>query len=175
MDNAIVSQKKKLSELVQKLSLKGYNTNILNSDKEVKDFINRNIPDKCIVGLGNSITTCKLNIRHILATKGSTIFYGYDGTEYYNRSLDTFESLPGVDYYISRINALTPEGNILMKDFSKVAVERNSFPKHIFAFAGINRITEIINIADCSEKYSVFSKKPENIEFTINILPYLHY
>ena len=47
----------------------------------LKDFINSNIPDENPVGLGDSITTCKLKVRNILSTKGVRIFYSWNGSE----------------------------------------------------------------------------------------------
>ena len=69
-----------LTDIQKVLRNKGYKAIVLHSDREVKDFINTNIPDNKRVGLGDSITSCKLNIRHILAAKGSKIFYSWNGS-----------------------------------------------------------------------------------------------
>ena len=157
------------------LEKKGFNTKVLNSEKEVKDFINNHIPDETTVGLGNSITTCKLNIRNILASKGTTIFYSWDGRDNYNRSLDTFDELPRPGYYITRITAMTTAGSILMKDFDKKAADDNNFPEHVFAFVGLNRITdESVNTWNPA-KYPVVSECPANIDFQVILLPFMEY
>jgi hypothetical protein len=154
---------------------KGFKTIVLNSDKEVKDFVNKKIPDECTVGLGDSITTCKLNIRNILAAKGSTIFYSWDGSKDYNRSLDTFELPVRPDFYLTRINAITTKGELLIKDYSNKAVENKLFPKRIFAFAGLNRLTEAFNKTESLNKYPIFSKCPPKSDFTVVLLPFLAY
>ncbi|MBN2523667.1 MAG: LUD domain-containing protein [Bacteroidales bacterium] len=174
-DKVMVPKKTTIQDLQFVLEEKGFHTTVLNSEKEVKDFINDNIPDERLVGLGDSITNCELNIRNILAAKGSKIFYSWDGSENYNRSMDTFEKPPRPDFYLSRINALTTDGKILMKDYSKQASSEGLFPKQIFAFAGLNRVTEKFNSNSSVQKYSVFSAKPDGTEFTVALLPFLTY
>ncbi len=174
-DKDLVIDHDTIKQLQTVLEKKGVQTVVLNSEKEVKDFINDNIPDERLVGLGDSITNCKLNIRNILASKGSKIFYSWDGSENYNRSMDTFEPPPRPDYYLSRINAITTKGDILMKDYSKQAASEGLFPKHIFAFAGLNRVTEKFKNTDSVRKYPVFSEKPADTEFTVALLPFLTY
>ncbi|MGD2035262.1 MAG: LUD domain-containing protein [Bacteroidales bacterium] len=164
-----------ISRLKSNLEKNGFLTVVLHSEKEVKDFINENIPDERLVGLGDSITNCKLNIRNILASKGSKIFYSWDGSENYNRSMDTFERPPRPDYYLSRINAITMDGKILMKDYSRQAAAEGLFPKQIFAFAGLNRVADQFNNTESVLKYPVFSKKPDDTEFTVALLPFLTY
>jgi len=171
----MVQDKFEIKELQAVLAEKGFQSVVLNSEKEVKDFINDNIPDERLVGLGDSITNCKLNIRNILAAKGSKIFYSWDGSENYNRSMDTFERPPRPDYYLSRINALTTSGEVLMKDYSKQAADEGLYPKQIFAFAGMNRLTNKLRDNDSIQKYPVFSLKPDDAEFTVALLPFLTY
>ena len=175
MQKVKISLQASMQELLKVLENKGFSTRILNSDKEVKDYINTRIPDQITVGLGDSITSCKLNIRHILAAKGSTIFYSWDGSENYNRSLDTFEILPSPDYYITRITAITTNGELLMKDYDKNAASQGNFPHHVMAFAGLNRLTEEFEKTESLIKYPVITSCPENIEFTIILLPFLNY
>lgn len=171
----MIPEKSKVEQLKSHLEEKGFQSVVLNSEEEVREFINDNIPNEHLVGLGNSITNCKLNIRNILASKGSKIFYSWDGSENYNRSLDTFEAPPRPDFYLSRITALTSTGVILMKDYSRQAASEGLFPKHIFAFAGMNRVTDKLRDNDSVQKYSVFSEKPDNTEFTVALLPFLNY
>ncbi len=164
-----------LENLRSVLERNGIRTVILKTEKEVKDFINKKIPDECIVGLGDSITTCQLNIRHILASKGSKIFYSWDGSENYNRSLDTFDTPPRPDYYLSRINAVSSKGEILMKDYSKQAAKDGLYPRQIFAFAGLNRYCKMLDNRNSLHKYPIFKEKPMNVEFTLALLPFLNY
>lgn len=164
-----------LQEIIPVLVNNGYNTVVLSSEKEVKDFINQTIPDQVVIGLGDSITTCKLNIRHILATKGSKIFYSWDGSDNYNRSLDTFEIPQRPEYFLTRINAITISGDILLKDFDKNAALKNNFPSHVLAFIGQNRIIEELENKVSIEKYPVIKQRPEGIEFTVALLPFIDY
>lgn len=164
-----------LRNLKSTLEKNGIKTVVLNTEKAVKDFINKSIPDECIVGLGDSITTCRLKIRNILASKGSKIFYSWDGSENYNRSIDTFETPPRPDYYLSRINAITSEGEILMKDYSKQAAAAGVFPKQVFAFAGLNRYCEAFDEKESILKYTIIKERPENTKVILALLPFLNY
>jgi hypothetical protein len=170
-----IPDKKSIHELHETLKKRGFSSTILDSEKEVKDFINSNIPDKCAVGLGDSITTCRLNIRNILNTKGSTIFYSWDGSENYNRSLDTFDIQQAPAYYLTRISALTLSGDILMKDFSKQAAMEEKFPAYVFAFTGLNRVVEELKNEESILKYPVIKKCPAGVKFTVALLPFLDY
>ena len=166
---------KSLKELQNILNDKGFQCIVLNSEKAVKDFISNRIPDECAVGLGDSITTCRLKLRNILNSKGSTIFYSWDGSENYNRSLDTFEIKRTPAYYLTRINALTIGGEILMKDYSRKAASEHKFPANIYAFAGLNRVVEEFNSEESVIKYTVIDHCPANTNFIIALLPFLDY
>lgn len=164
-----------VEKLQNRLKKSGFKTLVLKSEKEVKDFINSVIPDEQIVGLGDSITSCKLNIRNILFSKGSTIFYSWNGGEDYNRSLDTFETPTQPDYYLSRVSAIRSDGMILMKDYSRKAALEGRYPKQIFAFAGLNRLCDEFEQRDSINKYALINSAPKGIEFTVALLPFLCY
>ena len=89
--------------------------------------------------------------------------------------LDTFEILPSPDYYITRITAITTNGELLMKDYDKNTASQGNFPRHVMAFAGLNRLTEEFEKTESLIKYPVITSCPENIEFTIILLPFLNY
>ncbi len=171
----MVIEKTSLKELQSILRNNGFKTIILNNENEVNRFIHSKIPNNSRVGLGNSITTCKLNIRNFLYAKGSIIFYSWDGSEGYNRSLDTFESSYWPEYYLTRLTALTLSGEILIKDYSKQSAEAGKFPEKVYAFMGTNRIVERFNNAESISKYPILAKCPQSISFTIALLPFLDY
>jgi hypothetical protein len=164
-----------IKELGLVLGKNGFKVIVLNSEKEVKDFINTLLPDASIVGLGDSITTCKLNIRNLLYSKGSIIYYSWDGSENYNRSLDTFETPQRPEYYITRLTVLTSSGEILLKDYSKLASEHEIFPAHVLAFAGMNRVVDKFDDRESIYKYPIIKQCPSSIEFTVVLLPFLDY
>jgi hypothetical protein len=175
MSKTSISARLDIHQLQELLAKKGFHTIVLNNDKEVKEFIHQHIPDNTPVGLGDSITTCKLNLRNILAAKGSRIFYSWNGSENYNRSIDTFENPERPEYYITRITALTSDGRILIKDYEKRAASEDKFPRNVYAFVGLNRIVNEFNPAGSTESYPVLVKKPSGIKFTIALLPFLDY
>lgn len=173
--NTYVTENISVENIENALKNRGFNTIVLNSEKEVKDFISSIIPDKSPVGLGNSITTCKLNLRNLLAAKGVTIFYSWDGSENYNRSLDTFETPAWPKYYITRLAALSLDGRLLMKDYKKRAAAENKFPSHVYAFVGLNRLVEQFFSEGKAVKYPVIKENPPGISFTVALLPFLDY
>jgi hypothetical protein len=164
-----------LQQIEAALNKRGFNTVILNSKKEVKDFLNKMIPDTTPVGLGDSITTCKLNLRNLLAAKGATIFYSWNGSENYNRSIDTFDTPVWPKYYITRITALSLDGRLLMKDYQKRAAAENKFPANVYAFVGLNRLVEQFFSEGKEVKYPVIPSNPPGINFTVALLPFLDY
>ena len=103
------------------------------------------------------------------------IFYSWDGSDNYNRSLDTFEPQVRPEFYITRINAINAKGELLIKDYSKKAVENDLLPSRIFAFAGLNRLTDNFNNTESIVKYPVFTECPQNVIFTVVLLPFLTY
>jgi len=163
-----------IQSLSQRLRDKGYKTLVLNNEEQVIEYIH-SIPSDGILGLGDSITACTLKIRNILARKGRIIFYGWNGDINYNRSLETFEEHPLPDYFLTRINAITVKGDMLVKDYSRKAMHENRFPRKIIAFAGCNRIVDAFDDAPSMQKYAVFKRKPESVDFTIVLLPYITY
>jgi len=163
-----------IQDLSTVLREKGYRTLVLNEEEEVIDYIHR-IPNDGIFGLGESITTCTLKIRNLLARKGRIIFYGWNGDVNYNRSLETFEEHPLPDYFLTRINAITLKGDMLLKDYSRKAMQESRFPRKIFAFAGCNRIVDAFDDAPSLHKYSIFKRKPDHVDFTVVLLPNINY
>lgn len=163
-----------IDNLLCTLKKKGYKTIILNNEEEVIDYVHR-LPNEGIFGLGDSMTTCTLKIRNILARKGSLIFYGWNGDVNYNRSLETFENHPTPDYFLTRINAITLKGHLLIKDYSRKAIIENHFPRKIIAFAGYNRIVDEFSDTPSIHKYGVFKEKPASVDFTLVLLPDITY
>jgi hypothetical protein len=176
MEKTRLTKEDRMQQVIPLLRKKGFQIKVLRSEKEVKNFINSKIPEKTIVGLGDSITTCKLNLRHLLAAKGTTIFYSWNGSYNYNRSLDTFEIPARPDYYITRIGALTTNGEILMNDYDLNAANDGNFPLNMLAFVGLNRICETFeNNEVISKKYPVLIQCPNHVNFNIALLPFLDY
>jgi hypothetical protein len=163
-----------LSTLESALHNKGFKTVILENESEVIEFIHK-LPNDAIMGLGDSITTCTLKIRNLLVKKGSIIFYSWNGADDYNRTIEAFEEHPKPDFYLTRINAITTRGEIMIKDYSRKAAAEKRFPKHILAFAGYNRIADEFKEGNSLIKYTIFREKPENTDFTVVLLPFISY
>jgi len=162
-----------IKELSENLREKNFKVTVINDEDRIVEYIHQ-LPNDGIIGLGDSITTCTLKIRNILAMKGTLIYYGWNGDINYNRSLETFDAHPVPDYFLTRINYITLKGEILLKDYSRSSFMAGTFPRRIIAFAGHNRIVGELKDPQ-AQKYSVFRRKPENVDFTVVLLPNLNY
>lgn len=163
-----------VNELAEVLRTKGYRVVIINDDEKIVEYIHQ-IPNDVVIGLGDSITTCTLRIRNILARKGTLIYYGWNGDPNYNRSIETFENHPLPEYFLTRINYITLKGEMLLKDYSRASFLANRFPDKIIAFAGYNRIINEFDDNPALQKYTVLRHKPENVDVTIVLLPGMAY
>lgn len=144
----------------------GFKTKILDSEYALRKFIYKTIPDNCIVGLGNSLSSNSIKIREILIEKGNTVYFNWNGTSH-NRSLDTFEELPRPDYFLTSVDISTEEGKIMNSEYSKSAVLEYNYPKNIIAFSTPKQLAKEKLPINYSSEYTVFKNKPSACEFTL--------
>ncbi len=124
--------KKDIQRMVTFLQKKGFTITILKGEM-LKEFIMKNIPDDCIVGVGESLSSGELGITSILSEKDNNVFYSWDGNQNYNRSLDTFETHPLPGYFLS-LGSITQDGNLVVNDFKGDFNANNSLPKNFIVF-----------------------------------------
>jgi hypothetical protein len=155
------------------LNVKGFKTVILDNDKSLKQFIYDIIPDNCIVGLVNSLSTNALRIKDILLEKGNKVYCSWNGGTY-NRSIDTFEELPQPDFFLTTADSISPKGELINAEYSSNAAFRKSFPKNIIAFSAINRINKKLSRIKEKSQFVIFDKKSNSTEFTVAVLPFLN-
>lgn len=153
------------------LNRKGFQTIVLDSDRALRRFIYKSIPDNCIVGLGNSLSTSALKIRDILLEKGNKVYYAWNG-ENCNRNVDTFEEHPCPDYFLTGANAITADGNLINNEYSSITARDKGLPKNIIAFSNPGSIARKILGRDITSNIIVFDNKPEDTNITIALTSY---
>lgn len=174
----IMKQSSTIGHLVEKtwksiesaLKRNGFKTTILESERALRKFIYDTIPDNCIVGLGNSLSSSAMKIRDILLEKGNRVYYSWNGLSY-NRSLDTFEEHPQPEFFLTTADTITPEGRVINYEFSGKAAHNHNFPKYIIAFSKIENINKRFTDRNISSEFIIFDHKPENTEITIALVP----
>ena len=124
------------------LRKKGFKTIVLNSIEKIKDFVIKNIPNGSLVGLGVSLSPDEYEIYDVLRNKGNRVYRWYDGSPGYNRSLDTFEEHPVPDYYLTLAENITPDGKLVISDFSEKPVQQNQLPRHFIAFTPVQSLAQ---------------------------------
>ncbi|MBN1117242.1 MAG: LUD domain-containing protein [Bacteroidales bacterium] len=153
------------------LQRKGFNTIILESERALRKFIYDNIPDNCIVGLGNSLSSSALKIREILLEKGNKVYYSWNG-DTYNRSMDSFEEHPVPDFFLTTADSVTSEGRVINYEFSGRAASKHNFPKNIIAFSELASLNKRPNERKMTSDFVVFDQKPKEAEITVALLPF---
>jgi hypothetical protein len=153
------------------LHRKGFSTTILDSERSLRKFIYDTIPDNCIVGLGNSLSTSAMKIRDILLEKGNKVYYNWNGSSH-NRSIDTFDDQPRPDFFLTMADSITAEGKLVNHEYSKTAAKKYSFPRNIIAFSAPSTLLNKISKSIITAEYTVFDKKPEESEVTVALVPF---
>ena len=165
---------KTISEVVERtwkkvekhLTQKGFMTILLDSDRALRKFIYSTIPDNCVVGLGNSLSTSALKIRDILLEKGNKVYYAWNGANF-NRSVDTFEEHQAPEYFLTNANTITPEGNIVNNEFSGKVAREKGLPKNVIAFSNIKNLANRMRERNMSSEFVMVDKKPEESNITV--------
>ena len=137
-----------LEGLSAKLIKRGFNPVILNTVETIKDFISKTIPIDATVGLGGSVTLRRTGIDVLLKSRGNTVFDHWDSSKSSGENLDTRRKQLTSDYFLTSINAITIEGELVNIDGAGNRVAAMIFgPKHVIAIVGYNKITSSIEEA----------------------------
>lgn len=130
-----------LDELSDRLTARGFNTIILNTIEEIQDFIGKTIPAEATVGLGGSVTLRETGIDVLLKARGNTVFDHWDSSKSAAEINDTRRKELTSDYFLTSINAITKDGELVNIDGAGNRVAAMIFgPKHVIAIIGYNKI-----------------------------------
>ncbi len=137
-----------LTKLNDKLKKKDFNSIILNTGKEINDFIMKTIPKDSTVGIGGSVTVRELGIDSFLKERGNTMFNHWDKALTQEQMLDVRRKQLSSDYFLTSVNAVTIDGQLVNIDGVGNRVASMIFgPKHVIAVIGINKIAKNIDEA----------------------------
>lgn len=137
-----------LQELSAKLMKRGFNPVILNTVDAIKDFIKKAIPVDATVGLGGSVTLRETGIDILLKSRGNTVFDHWDSSKSPLENLDARRKQLTSDYFLTSINAVTIDGELVNIDGAGNRVSAMIFgPKHVMAIVGYNKIAKNIDEA----------------------------
>ncbi len=172
MQSSIINSLEKSWGRIEKiLQRKGFKTTILSNERSLRKFIYDTIPDNCIVGLGNSLSSSALKIRNILLEKGNKVYYNWNGNRP-NRDLDSFEEQPAPDFFLTTADSITGEGNIINHEYSKKAFKENRFPRNIITFSAPGNLLKKISHSALSSDFTILNTKPSESEVTVALLPF---
>lgn len=168
--NAIVkSFEKNWKRIENLLRKKGFKTTLLDSERALRKFIYDTIPDNCIVGLGNSLSSSALKVRNILLEKGNKVYYNWNGTSQ-NRNMDTYEEQPRPDYFLTLAETITEDGKLINNEYSGEAFRNHQYPKNIIAFSEPKSISKKITQSGLSSNFIVLTEKPSDSEITVALM-----
>jgi len=130
-----------LEELSAKLIKRGFTPVILNTADTIKEFISKTIPVNATVGLGGSVTLREAGIDVLLKSRGNIVFDHWDSSKSFEETLDTRRKQLTSDYFLTSINAVTTDGELVNIDGAGNRVAAMIFgPKHVIAIVGYNKI-----------------------------------
>ncbi len=130
-----------LEELSAKLIKRGFNPVILNTVDAINDFLCEIIPVDATVGLGGSVTLRETGIDVLLKSRGNAVFDHWDKSKSPEENLDARRKQLTSDYFLTGINAVTIDGELVNIDGAGNRVAAMIFgPKHVIAIVGYNKI-----------------------------------
>ena len=137
-----------LEDLRGKLIKRGFNSVILNSIGEIHDYILKAIPNNATVGFGGSVTLRETGIDRLLRERGNTVLDHWDKSLAPEQALDIRKRQLTSDYFLTSLNAITMEGELVNIDGAGNRVAAMIFgPKHVIALAGYNKIVRNLDEA----------------------------
>lgn len=130
-----------LDDLRGKLADRGFHAIILNSLAEIQDYIEKTIPLSKTVGLGGSVTIREAGLDVLLKERGNTVFDHWDNSKSTAENDETRKKELLADYFLTGINAVTREGDLVNIDGVGNRVAAMMFgPKQVIAIIGYNKI-----------------------------------
>jgi len=136
-------KEKVLENIKEKLIKREFNATILNTVEEIRDYIISAIPEKATVGIGGSVTVRETGVDRRLKERGNIVFDHWSAELNNEQKLEARKKAQSADYYLTGVNALTSEGQIINIDGAGNRVSSMIFgPSHVIAVAGYNKITK---------------------------------
>jgi hypothetical protein len=130
-----------LEDLSKNLQKRDFNVQILNTAKEINDYLLKTIPADVKVGMGGSISLRELGIDKLLKDRGNTVLDHWEKGLSAEQSLNVRKEQLTSDYFLTSANAVTIDGRIINIDGVGNRVAAMIFgPKHVISIISANKI-----------------------------------
>ena len=134
---------KLLEKLKGNLEKRDFNVMILRHREEVHRFIMDTIPEGASAGLGGSVTTRDLGTDTLLKKRGNTVYDHWQDGLTKEEMIATIRKQPQADFFLTSINAVTMDGQLVNTDMTGNRVASMIFgPGHVIALIGANKIVK---------------------------------
>ncbi len=133
---------------VESLNAKGFVAHYAKTKQEAIELVLSEIPDRCSVGVGGSVTLRDLGIPRILKQKGYTLYDHWDDTLTPDQKIETRNKQVTADVFLSGTNAVCLDGTLVNTDGSGNRVGSMIFgPKITLVVCGVNKLVRNVNEA----------------------------
>lgn len=164
MDKVMV----KLNEVLRK---KGIKTIMLKDEDEIRNFLQKSIPSNSLVGMDDSVMQNTPGIHDTLRKIGAKIYYSFDGSQDYNRTIDSFEDHPAPEYYLFSDSISTSEEDLDKQlHISENAWKNHKHPKHIIAFTALKNFASKFEDSLTKLRNNVIDSMPPGTDVIIAVM-----
>ncbi len=130
-----------LEGLGKNLQKREFNVQILNTVKEINDYLLKTIPADAKVGMGGSISLRELGIDKLLKDRGNAVLDHWGKGLSAEQGLNVRREQLTSDYFLTSANAVTIDGKIINIDGVGNRVAAMIFgPKHVISVISANKI-----------------------------------
>ena len=160
-----------MAKMNQILQNKGIKTIMLKNEDDIRNFLKESIPSESLVGMDDSVIHNNPGIHEMLRKIGAKIYYSFDGSQDYNRTLDTFEEHPAPEYYLFADAVSTSEEELDKQlHISENAWKNNKHPKHIIAFTALKNFASNVEDSVTKLRNYVIESMPPGTDVTIAVM-----
>lgn len=115
----------------------------LNSRADLLSFLDSQIPDGAVVGIGDSVTLETCGVYDYLRNRDLVFLDKYAQGQSRSQKRELYLKNFGADFFLSSVNAISSEGKIYNLDGNGSRVAPIIYgPKRVFLICGINKVVE---------------------------------
>ena len=153
----------KAKNIIEILNKKGYKALLVENKEKARELVLELIPKRSSVSLGGSVTLNQLNLVECFRTEDYIFFDRYKDVPFTETVELMRESLLS-DYFITSINAITMDGELVNMDSTGNRVASMVFgPQKVIIIAGVNKIVDNLTEAlERTKKVAIMNAKRIN-------------
>ncbi len=119
---------------------KGYKVSVFETKENAAEYLNSQIHEKT-VGFGGSVTLKEMNLFSVLSTHNTV--YWHDEKPEHMTVMETRKAASGAEIYISSVNGISEQGEIINIDNTGNRVAAISFgPSKVYLVLGSNKVAK---------------------------------